>query len=72
MAWVGFVISDFKFAVWTVFGIRLVVETTVGKRAAKPLVEEQQQERHLHAFSGQLVRIARTITFQEAMPFQFA
>jgi len=57
------VISDFQFAVWAVFGIWLVVETPLGKRTAKPFVEEQKQEGHLHAFSGQLVGIAGPIAF---------
>ena len=41
---VGFVISGFQFAVWTVRGIGLVVEAAVGERPTEALVEEEEQK----------------------------
>ncbi|HMF74757.1 MAG TPA: hypothetical protein VK604_03755 [Bryobacteraceae bacterium] len=46
---VSFVISGFQFAVWPMSGIGL--EVAVGQLPAEALVEEQEQQRNLDAFS---------------------
>ncbi len=65
-------VGGFEFAVRLVAGIGLVMEPAVGEGAAKALVEEQEQERDLHAFGGELVSVARTVTFEQAVTFEFA
>ena len=39
---VGAVVGGFELAVWTVAGIRAVVEAAVGDRSAEPFMEEQK------------------------------
>src|SRR5258708_21178818 len=53
-------------------GIRLMVEPAVGQWPAEAFVEEQEQERHLHTFGGEVVGIAGAVALQEPMPFQLA
>jgi hypothetical protein len=52
-------------------GIRLVMKTGCckRKRAAELLVEEEEQERDLHAFGGEPVSVARTIAFEQTVAF---
>src|SRR5947208_1146372 len=54
------------------FGIRLMVEPAIGQRTAEAFVEEQEQQRHLHTFGGEVVGIAGAVALQELMPFQLA
>ena len=65
-------IRGFPFAVGAVLRIGPVVEAAVGQRSAEALVEEQQQERNLHAFVGETVGIAAAVAFEEAVAFEFA
>ena len=53
-------------------GIGLVMEAAVGERTAEALVEEQEQQRDVHAFGRQPVSVAATIAFQQTVPFEFA
>jgi hypothetical protein len=69
---VGLVVGDFEFAVGAVCGIRSVVETAVGERTAKALVEEQEQEGDLHSLGGEAVGVAGAISLQQSMSFQLA
>jgi hypothetical protein len=39
---VGAVVHGFELAIWTVVGIRVVVEAAVGDRSAEPFMEEQK------------------------------
>ena len=39
---VGAVVGGFELAVWTVLGIRAVVEAAVGERSAEPFMEEEK------------------------------
>jgi len=48
------------------------MKPAVGKRAAELLVEEEEQERDLHAFGGEPVSVARTIAFEQTVAFEFA
>jgi hypothetical protein len=66
------VVSGFQVAVGTIGGIRLVVESAVGERAAEALVKEQEQERDIHAFGGQAVSVAPAIALEKSVAFQFA
>ena len=49
-----------------------MVEPAVGQRTAEAVVEEQEQERHLHTFGGEAVGVAGAIALQEPMAFQLA
>ena len=69
---VGLVIGSFEFAVRLVLGIRLVMEATVGEWTAEALVEEQEEERDLHALSGEPVGIATAIALEQPVAFQLA
>src|SRR5215467_7834656 len=69
---VGAVVSGFQFAVWLVTGDGAVVEAAVGKRTAKPFVEEEKEQRDLDAFRGEAVGVAGTIPLQQAVTFEFA
>ena len=66
------VVGGFEFAVRLVAGIWLVMEPAVGERAAELLVEEQEQECHLHAFGGEPVSVAGTIALEQTVAFEFA
>ena len=49
---VSLVIGSFEFARGLIRGVRTVMETAVSKRSAQALVEEQEQQSNLDAFSG--------------------
>ena len=65
-------VRSFEFATRPVAGIRLVMKPAVGERAAELLVEEQEQERDLHAFGSEPVSVAGTIAFEQTVAFKFA
>ena len=69
---VGAVVCGFQFARRLVTGDRAVVESAVGERTAKPLVEEEKQQRNLDAFWGEAVGVAGSIPLQQAVAFEFA
>ena len=65
-------IRGFQFAVGTVGRIGVVMEAAVGEGAAEPLVKEQEQERDLHTFWGELVGVPRAVACQQSVALQFA
>jgi hypothetical protein len=69
---VGAVIGEFEVAVWPVLRIRPVVKAAVGERTTQALVEEQQEQCDLNAFSGEAVSVAGAVTFEEAVCLEFA
>ena len=69
---IGIMVGRFEFALRPVIGIGLVMEATVGEGTAEALVEEEEQERDLHAFGGEPIGVATAIALEEAMAFQFA
>lgn len=69
---VRFVVGSFEFAVRLVLGIGLVMEEAVGEGATEALVEEQEQERDLHAFVCEPVGITAAIALEKGMTFQLA
>ena len=69
---VGAVVRGFEPAIWTVVGIRAVVEAAVGDRSAEPFMEERKQQCNLHAFRGEAISIAGAITLDQSMPLELA
>ena len=59
---VGAVVGAFEAAVWPMLGVRPVVKAAVGERTAQALVEEQQEQCDLNAFSAEEVGVARAVT----------
>ena len=55
---VSFVIGGFEFALGPMGRVGAVVETAVSKRAAQALVEKQEQQGNLDAFSGEAIGVA--------------
>src|SRR5262249_54713376 len=55
---VGAVVGGFEFAGRLVSDVGAVMETAVGKRAAEPLVEEQEEQRHLDPFRCEAIGVA--------------
>ena len=53
--WVG----GFEFAGRLVSGVGAVMEAAIDERSAEPLVEEQEDQRHLHPFRCEPVGVAR-------------
>ena len=51
-------IGSFEFALGPMDGIRTVMETAVSKRATQALMEEQEQQGNLDAFSGEAIGVA--------------
>jgi hypothetical protein len=49
-----------------------VVEAGVGEGSAETFVEEQEQERGLHAFGGKPIGVSTAIALEESMAFQLA
>jgi hypothetical protein len=58
---VGLVVSGFDVAGRLVSGVRGVVEAAVGEGAAEAFVEEQEEQRDVHAFWRETVGVARAI-----------
>ena len=69
---VRFVVGSFEFAGRLVLGIGLVMEAAVGEGATEALVEEQEQERDLHAFVREPVSITAAVSLEKGMTFQLA
>ena len=65
-------VSGFQFAIGAVSGIGFVVKAAVGQGAAEALVEEQEQEGHLHAFDCEAVSVTVVLAIRQAMAFEFA
>jgi len=65
-------VGGFEFAVGVVRGIGSVVEAAVGQRSTEAFVKEQEEQRDLDAFCGELVSVPRAIPLQQAVPFEFA
>jgi hypothetical protein len=66
------VISGLEFAVWFAGGVGLVMESAVGERSAKALVEEEEEERDVNAFGGQAVSVAAAIALKQAVSSELA
>ncbi|MEK7994846.1 MAG: hypothetical protein AAB403_13665 [Planctomycetota bacterium] len=58
---VGAVESGLQWAAGSVVGVRPVLPEAVGQGSAKPLVEEQEQKRDLHALGGKPIGVAGTV-----------
>ena len=69
---VGLMIRGFEFAFRPVIGIGLVMEATIGERAAETLVEEQEQERDVHALGGEPIGVSAAVPLEKSMAFQLA
>ena len=65
-------VCGFQFAVRSVCGIGLVVESAVGQRTAKPFVKEQKQQRDLNSFGSEAVGIATSVAFKQGMALELA
>ena len=65
-------ICGFEFAVWFAGRVGLVVESAVGERSAKALVEEEEEEGDVNALGGQAVSVAGAIALEQAVSFEFA
>ena len=63
-------VCGLQFAVGSVCGVRLVVESAVSQGTAKPFVEEEEQERDLNSFDSEPVGIATAVAFEQAMSLQ--
>src|SRR5215813_3569445 len=69
---VGAVVGGFEFAGRLVSDVGAVMETAVGKRAAEPLVEEQEEQRHLDPFRCEAIGVAGAIALQQAVALELA
>ena len=69
---VGLVVGGFEPAVGAVGRVGFVMEAAVGERTTEALVEEQEQEGNIDAFTGEPVGVATAIALQQSMPFQLA
>ena len=49
-----------------------MVEAAVRQRTAEPFVKEQEQERDLDTFNGELIGVPGAIAFQQPVPFQLS
>ena len=61
---VGCVVRRFEFAFGSVLGVGLMMETTVGQGSAETFVEEQEQQRDLHAFGSEPIGVSTAITLE--------
>jgi hypothetical protein len=50
-----------------VTGNRPMVESAIGERAAEPFVEEEEEQRNLHAFRRETIGVSRSVTLQRSM-----
>ena len=69
---VGAVVGGFESAGRLMSGVGAVMEAAVGEGAAEPLVEEQEQQRHLDPFCCEPVGVAGAIALQQPMTFELA
>jgi hypothetical protein len=69
---VGFMISSLQFALGLVVVVGLMVEASVGKGPAETLVEEQEQERDVHALGGEPIGVSAAVPLEKSMAFQLA
>src|SRR3977135_2913662 len=67
-----FVISGFEFAVGTVCGVGLMMETAVGERTADAVMEEGEQKGDLRALGGGPISVAGAISLEKPVAFQLA
>ena len=68
---ISLMIGDFEFAMGSMGGVWLVVKAAVSKWTAQALVEEQKQESDLEAFAGQAIGVSCSVTFEQAVAFEF-
>src|SRR6201981_165338 len=62
---IGAVVGGFEFAGRLVSDVGAAMEAAVGERAAEPLVEEQEEQRHLDAFGCEAIGVAGAIALQK-------
>src|SRR5271170_4241159 len=63
-------VGGFELAGRLVMGVGAVVKAAVGKRAAKPFVEEQKEQGNLNPFWGETVGVAGAVALQQAVAFE--
>jgi hypothetical protein len=66
------VIGGFQFTGWLVAGGRAVMEAAMGEWAAKPFVEEKEEQGYLDAFRGEPVCVSGSVTLQQPVAFELA
>jgi hypothetical protein len=49
-----------------------MVELAVGERTAEPFVEEEEEQRNLHAFRCETVGVSGSVTLEQSMAFELA
>jgi hypothetical protein len=69
---VGAVICGFQFTLRLVTGDRTVVEAAVGERTAEPFVEEEEEQRNLHAFWRETIGVSGSVALQQSKAFELA
>src|ERR1700756_3687049 len=69
---IGAVVGGFEFAGRLVSDVGAAMEAAVGERAAEPLVEEQEEQRHLDAFGCEAIGVAGAIPLQQAVALELA
>src|ERR1700739_4480719 len=69
---IGAVVGGFEFAGRLVSDVGAAMEAAVGERAAEPLVEEQEEQRHLDAFGCEAIGVAGAIALQQAVGLELA
>jgi hypothetical protein len=62
---VGAVVGVLEFGGWAVADVGVAMKVAVGERPAKEFVEEQEEQRHLEAFGGEAIGVARSITLRQ-------
>src|SRR5260370_29601786 len=55
-----------------VMGVRAVVKTAVGERAAEPFVKEQEEQGDVNPFWGETVGVAGSVTLQQPVGLELA
>ena len=69
---ISVMIGDFQLAMGSMGGVWSVVKAAVSKWTAQALVEEQKQKSDLEAFAGQAIGVSCSVTFEQAVAFEFA
>jgi len=65
---VSAVVGGLESTVWSVVGIRAVMEAAVGDRSAEPFMEEQKEQGDLDTFGGETVGVTGTVALDQSVP----
>src|SRR5437588_10591925 len=65
-------VGGFELAGRLVMGVRAVVKTAVGERAAEPFVKEQEEQGDVNPFWGETVGVAGSVTLQQPVGLELA